>query len=88
MPCSLSLDQIAAEFPLLAERPGWANLPAVQSRRVYAVDTHLFSRSGPRLIEGIEVLARLLHPDVFSKPLADGNALSISLDRGRLLPFC
>jgi len=87
MPCSLSLDQVAAEFPLLAERPGWANLPAVQSRRVYAVNTHLFSRSGLRLIDGVEALARLLHPDVVSNQLPEGSALAISLDRSQLLPF-
>jgi iron complex transport system substrate-binding protein len=87
MPCSLSLEQVATEFPLLAERPGWAELPAVQSGQVYAGNTHLFSRSGPRLVEGVEVLARLLHPDVFSAPLPDGSALVLSSDGTRLVPF-
>lgn len=86
IPCSLSLDQVAAEFGLLTGRPGWAGLLAARSGRVYAGNTRLFSRSGPSLVEGTEVLARLLHPDVFSEPLAEGNALVVSSDGTRLVP--
>jgi iron complex transport system substrate-binding protein len=43
---------------------GWSDLPAAQSGRVYAVDANAhFSRSGPRLAEGVALLALLLHPE-------------------------
>jgi hypothetical protein len=37
-------------------------------------DAHLFSRSGPRLVDGVDVLGRTLHQNVFTEPLADGQA--------------
>jgi iron complex transport system substrate-binding protein len=78
MPCSLDLDRVAAEFALLRSLPGWFDVPAVQSGQVFAGHTHLFSRSGPRLVDGVEVLARMLHPDVFDAPLPAGQALKMS----------
>jgi len=49
----------------VAQRPGWGDLKAVQEGRVYPVDANLFSRPGPRLVDGLETLAVLFHPDVF-----------------------
>jgi iron complex transport system substrate-binding protein len=46
----------------VAARPGWETLAAVQSGRVYAFDDNLVSRPGPRLVDGLEALVRLLHP--------------------------
>lgn len=49
----------------IAKRPGWAILAAVRDGRVHDVDQNIFSRPGPRLVEALEVLARLLHPARF-----------------------
>jgi iron complex transport system substrate-binding protein len=49
----------------VGQRAGWSGLAAVQSGRVYPFDDNLVSRPGPRLIEALEELARLLHPDLF-----------------------
>lgn len=87
MPCSLELERVAAEFGLLRALAGWDGVPAVQSRRVYAGHTHLFSRSGPRLIEGVEVLGRILHPQVFDTQLSAGRALKMADDGDRLEPY-
>lgn len=46
-------------------RDGWQNVPAVENERVYNVDSDLVSRSGPRLVEGVEELAKAIYPDVF-----------------------
>jgi len=46
-------------------RPGWESLDAVQNDRIYPFDDNLVSRPGPRLVDGLETLARLLHPEVF-----------------------
>ncbi|UCD41451.1 MAG: ABC transporter substrate-binding protein [Chloroflexota bacterium] len=49
----------------LLERTGWSNLSAVVNNRIYSFDDNLVSRPGPRLIDGLEELARLLHPELF-----------------------
>ena len=54
---------------------GWDELPAVREGRVWAVDaTAYFSRPGPRVVEGAEILARLLHPEIFG---AHGDAEAV-----------
>ena len=88
IPCSLSLERVAAEFPLLKLLPHWEDLPAVQAGRVFAGHTHLFSQSGMRVVDGLEALARMLHPEVFVEPIPRGQALKISLDGSRLEPYC
>ena len=49
----------------LGERPGWGGIAAVQSGRVVSIDTNWIDRPGPRLIDGLEALARALHPELF-----------------------
>jgi len=50
----------------IQERSGWSNLSAVIDDRIYTFDDNLVSRPGPRLVDGLEQLARLLHPELFS----------------------
>ena len=50
----------------LSERPGWNNISAMVNGRIYTFDDNLVSRPGPRLVDGLEQLARLLHPDLFT----------------------
>ena len=47
-------------------RPGWSAISAVKNDRIYGVDPDLVSRPGPRVVEGLEQLARLLYPERFS----------------------
>lgn len=49
----------------VAARPGWGALSAVQNGAIYPFDDNLVSRPGPRLVDGLEALARLLHPELF-----------------------
>lgn len=49
----------------VAARPGWNALQAVKNNRVYAFDDNLVSRPGPRLVDGLEALAKLLRPGLF-----------------------
>jgi len=46
-------------------RPGWGELSAVKNQRVYPFDDNIVSRPGPRLVDGLEALAKLFHPDRF-----------------------
>jgi len=62
-PCGFNLEQVIAQVPRLLSYPGWADLPAVRDGRVYAVDANsYFARPGPRVVEGTELLAYLIHP--------------------------
>jgi iron complex transport system substrate-binding protein len=67
MPCGCGLAKAAQEAWQLFSYPGSSNIPAVRNGRVYAVDANsYFARPGPRVIEGTELLAHLLHPAVFA----------------------
>jgi iron complex transport system substrate-binding protein len=49
----------------VAARPGWGGIRAVQNGAIYLVDDSLLSRPGPGLLDGLEFLAQLLHPELF-----------------------
>lgn len=73
MPCGFSIDRTLSELDLLTSRPGWNDLPAVRNQEVYAVEgAAYFNRSGPRLVDGVELLAALFHPHRFGKRLLAG----------------
>jgi iron complex transport system substrate-binding protein len=75
MPCGFDLARTIAEAQVLAGFDGWAALAAVRDRRVFAVDGNAyFNRSGPRLVDSLEILAHLLHPDFFRPPRGDDAA--------------
>jgi len=59
---------------------GWAELPAVRRGRVWAVDaTSYFSRPGPRVVDGAEILLRVIHSDVFGEP-NEAEAVRVGAD--------
>jgi len=67
LPCGFTIDQSLADLPLLRSRPEWAGLSAVQRAQVYVIDGHhYFNRPGPRLVESAEMIAEILHPDLFA----------------------
>jgi iron complex transport system substrate-binding protein len=49
----------------VAARTSWAGIAAVKSNQVYPIDDNLVSRPGPRMVEGLEALAQILHPELF-----------------------
>lgn len=51
---------------LVYQRAGWSGVSAVQNKRVYAINPDLVQRPGPRIVDGLEQLAKMLHPDLFS----------------------
>jgi iron complex transport system substrate-binding protein len=66
MPCGCELAKVAEQARQLFGYAGSSELPAVKNGRVYAVDANsYFARPGPRVVEGTELLAHLLHPSVF-----------------------
>ncbi len=64
-PCGYSQAQAEVEWAALSKPQGWEEIPAVQQGRVYALDANSYcSRPAPRVIDGIEQLAALFHPEV------------------------
>jgi len=67
LPCGFTIDQSLADVPLLAARPEWAGLRAARTGQVYVLDGHhYFNRPGPRLVESAEMVAEILHPELFA----------------------
>jgi iron complex transport system substrate-binding protein len=67
MPCGFDIERTLREVHLIQKLPGWNELPAVKERRVFAVNGHAyFNRCGPRLVDGLEILGLIIHPEIFS----------------------
>jgi iron complex transport system substrate-binding protein len=66
MPCGMDADKTATQARQLFAYPNWPDIPAVRNNRVYAVDANsYFARPGPRVVDGVELLAHLLYPNLF-----------------------
>jgi iron complex transport system substrate-binding protein len=50
---------------MVKERPGWSVIAAVKNGNIHPIDDILISRPGPRIIDGLEALARIIHPELF-----------------------
>jgi len=74
MPCGYNLERTHAELSAKKTPQEWGDLPAVRERRIFAVDANsYFSRPGPRLAEGVALLARIFHPQLFVEDAAIPN---------------
>jgi iron complex transport system substrate-binding protein len=72
IPCGYYKEDILRQLPHANLPAGWNELPAVKNGEVWATDaTSYFSRPGPRVVEGVEILARILHPEIFGPPTDD-----------------
>ena len=75
MPCGMGVDRAVEELSAVDGLDRWECLRAVRQGAVFAVDAgSLFSRSGPRLVDALELLARLIRPEAFSGTLPDHAA--------------
>ncbi len=79
MPCGFDVGRTMKEVHILAGQPGWREMPAVENNRIWVVDANsYFSRPAPRLVEGVEILAHILHPKAFLDGLDPDDALRIT----------
>ena len=66
MPCGFDVRRTAEDVALLAKNEGWRSIAAVKAGRVFAANgSAYFSRPGPRLVDGLELLSKMVHPEVF-----------------------
>ena len=78
MPCGFDVKRALEDMPVMTAKPGWDTLPAVKNNRVYVVDAGAYtSRSGPRLVTGLEIMAEMIHPELFSGLIPESGALRL-----------
>ena len=77
-PCGFDLDRSCLETQRLFDRTGFRDLAAVRDGRCFVIDGNAYlNRSGPRIVDSLEILAHLIRPDLFEPPdgeLAEGRA--------------
>ncbi len=75
MPCGFTMARARRELPVLTCRPEWAQLPAVQAGEVYLTDgPSYFNGGGLRLVDGLEILSEIIHPEIFPRKHRRGYA--------------
>jgi len=80
-PCGYSAEQARNEVRTMTFPQQWHAIPAVRNGRVYALEANsYFSRPGPRLVTGIEALAKLFHPAVEVSPEAESAVSPVNID--------
>jgi iron complex transport system substrate-binding protein len=85
MPCGFTTTKTMEQARYFFEHPNVKRLSAVQNGRVYSTDGHnYFSRSGPRLFDGIRILAQVIHPEVFAEQLDPLLATRVNIMQARL----
>jgi len=78
MPCGADVPKTLSELEYVRVLPGWDELPAVKSGRLYAVNAGAyFSRSGPRLVGGLELLAQIIQPELFPWTVPEDIAVRV-----------
>ncbi len=78
IPCGYYTADILRQLPQTVFPKSWNSMRAIQAGQVWALDaTAYFSRPGPRVVEGAEILAKILHPEIFGGP-KDTEAVKIN----------
>ena len=79
MPCGFDVRRTVKESTPLRRLEGWSDLPAVKAGNVYALNGNAyFSRPGPRLVNGLEILARIIHPEQIAETPSTSDALRLN----------
>ena len=66
LPCGFDIARTRSELRTLTLKPEWSNLQAVAQGRIYLADgNQFFNRPGPRVVEALEIMAEILHPECF-----------------------
>jgi iron complex transport system substrate-binding protein len=80
-PCGYGAEQARNEVRTMTFPEEWHAIPAVRNARVYALEANsYFSRPGPRLVSGVEALAKLFHPAIEVSPEAESAVSPITID--------
>lgn len=83
-----SWEETKLELIQMAGIPGWWSLPALKSGQLYVCDSSLLTIPGPRIVDGVELLARIMHPSLAGHYGKSGMAWSCMLRNGRRCRAC
>jgi iron complex transport system substrate-binding protein len=61
-------DEFSETLEDVNNRPGWESITAVKNGAIYEIDSDIISRGGPRLADALEILAKMIHPEIFGQP--------------------
>ncbi|MDA2932957.1 ABC transporter substrate-binding protein [Acidobacteria bacterium AH-259-D05] len=75
--CSSDIGRSLREISSLVRKEGWWELPAVEKGEVYAIDHVYYSTPGPRVVKGLEILAQVLHPELFTGMIPPDTAVKL-----------
>jgi iron complex transport system substrate-binding protein len=82
--CGYRPNRTLKDLPTLRQYPGWESLPAVQRGHVHIVDgSAYFNRPGPRIVDSLEILAEIIHPDLFRGRFPDRGVLCVGPAKSR-----
>ncbi len=64
-PSQMGVESFWGNFQTVANRPGWNSVNAVENNKMYAVNGDIIDEPGPRQVDSLEILARIIHPEIF-----------------------
>lgn len=78
MACGFDVERTIDEIDAVTSNPSWRSTPASRKGHVYITDANsYFSRPGPRIVEALEILARILHPEVCDYPIPVNSVINL-----------
>jgi iron complex transport system substrate-binding protein len=79
-PCGYDVKQVLAEVHTLSAYSSWDDIPAFRTSNIHAVNASAyFSRPGPRIVDGLELLARIIHPELFPETRLTGEIKQVDV---------
>jgi iron complex transport system substrate-binding protein len=64
-PTQMGVESFWGDFETVANRPGWSSINAVKNNKMYAVNGDIIDEPGPRQVDALEILAKIIHPEIF-----------------------
>ncbi len=64
-PSQMGVESFWGDFQTVANRPGWNSVNAVENNKMYAVNGDIIDEPGPRQVDSLEILAKIIHPEIF-----------------------
>jgi iron complex transport system substrate-binding protein len=64
-PTQMGVESFWGDFETVANRPAWSSINAVKNNKMYAVSGDIIDEPGPRQVDALEILAKIIHPEIF-----------------------
>lgn len=64
-PTQMGVDSFWGNYTTVSDRPGWSSITAVSSHKLYTISGDIIDEPGPRQVDSLEMLAKIIHPEIF-----------------------